>query len=159
MPPLSPCGVEARRLAYSSQPSLTLYISDVKTRASREIPSHRDAFGSRLQILLYHRLLVQLMAGIFPDLSSSPPLDFEEFWRLIDINPRQVFTDAFAMHLGTMRSPPGAREPTSFQSVNDLYQSWRLVFASYLVVEVADAMALEYHFQGSSGSVHSGSLH
>jgi hypothetical protein len=62
-----------------------LHLSDSKTRRSSGLPPDEDALTSRLQLMLYHRLLSNLLKGF----------DFELLWIYSDLDSRAPFSDTF----------------------------------------------------------------
>ena len=66
----------------------TLYLVDSKTRLSASLPQHSATLSSRLQLMLYKRLLDALV-------SSSPPFDFSHLWKHIGLDPLRNFSETF----------------------------------------------------------------
>jgi exonuclease V len=60
-----------------NQPSM-LYLKDNKTRRHCSIPPHDDTLSGRLQLMLYRRLLSQLVA-------TSPLYDFKPLWKRLRV--------------------------------------------------------------------------
>ncbi|KAL1718430.1 exonuclease V [Schizophyllum commune] len=66
------------------RPSYTLSLLDTKTRTTRSIPSDVDALPSRIQLMLYQRILSDL-------LRASPSFDFAYLWAKLDLDPYRPF--------------------------------------------------------------------
>ncbi|KIM88930.1 hypothetical protein PILCRDRAFT_813929 [Piloderma croceum F 1598] len=75
----------------------TLHLLDTKTRHVRSLPDDVDTICSRLQLMLYHRLLSSL---IFPD--SVDQLNFGAFWTRLGMNPRATFSTSFKNQAGVL---------------------------------------------------------
>ncbi|KAL1676119.1 exonuclease V [Schizophyllum commune] len=67
-----------------SPPSYTLSLLDTKTRTTRSIPSDADALPSRIQLMLYQRILSDL-------LRASPSFDLAYLWAKLDLDPYRPF--------------------------------------------------------------------
>lgn len=78
--------------------SYNLFVSDTKTRFGASLPPPEDSIGSKIQLMLYHRLLNEL-------LSTSPSFDFASFWSRLGVNPSRSFSKKF---LAEARFPPGS---------------------------------------------------
>ncbi|KAI5897784.1 uncharacterized protein SCHCODRAFT_02149170 [Schizophyllum commune H4-8] len=65
-------------------PSYTLSLLDTKTRTARSMPSDLDALPSRIQLMLYKRILSDL-------LRTSPSFDFAYLWAKLDLDPYRPF--------------------------------------------------------------------
>lgn len=69
----------------------TLHLLDTKTRKSRSLPDDVDTKSSRLQLMLYHRLLSPLIADEF---------DFDALWKRIGLDPKKCFSARFQSQAG-----------------------------------------------------------
>lgn len=63
----------------------TLYIADTKTRRSPSLPPDEDALSSRLQVMLYNRLLSRLLFDF----------DFPKFWASVGVSPARTLSLRF----------------------------------------------------------------
>ena len=93
--------------------SRKVYITDVKTRASKTLPKSSGFRPTLMQLMLYHRL--------FSDLVSNK-VDAEQLFRRYDLDTSASFTDSVIAQLsqlddGLYFSPP----PKSTQSKSALY--------------------------------------
>lgn len=66
--------------------SYTLHLSDTKTRRSKTVPSKEDSTSARLQLMIYWRLLTELL---------SPTFSWSELWDLLGISPLEALCDDF----------------------------------------------------------------
>ncbi|TFK41877.1 exonuclease V a 5' deoxyribonuclease-domain-containing protein [Crucibulum laeve] len=71
-----------------SNPSYLLHVSDTKTRSTNTIPPEEDTLSSKLQLMLYHRLLDE-MTSLFS------PFDFAALWKRLDVDPLKIFSTEF----------------------------------------------------------------
>lgn len=71
------------------KPPFILHVLDNKTRTSYVMPPHADTLPSRLQLMLYQRMLKQVLA-----VSDSWP-SFSSFCAQIGRDPKRAFSDAF----------------------------------------------------------------
>ncbi|ELU40327.1 defects in morphology protein 1, precursor precursor domain-containing protein [Rhizoctonia solani AG-1 IA] len=96
--------------ASQGQPAITtlgsrtaIYILDNKTRGVNSLPQPRDAFQSRLQLMLYRRLLDMLLIPGGPepstssreDLANERRLSFHEVWAHHSLNSDACFSPSF----------------------------------------------------------------
>ncbi|KAJ7083386.1 exonuclease V [Mycena belliarum] len=71
----------------------TIRVIDTKTRRSSSLPSDEDTEPARLQVMLYHRLLADLLA-------ASPPFEYPALWACLCLNPSAPFSEAFSHQTG-----------------------------------------------------------
>ncbi|KAK0198733.1 exonuclease V [Armillaria mellea] len=90
----------------------TLRLIDTKTRRSESLPSDEDALSSRLQLMLYHRLLSSLI-------STENPFDFIRLWEQTNVDPTWQFSERFLT-----QAVPGISHP-AFTCLDDLTALWR----------------------------------
>ncbi|KLO07013.1 hypothetical protein SCHPADRAFT_932722 [Schizopora paradoxa] len=76
------------------EPSKVIQIIDTKTRGSNNIPIHADTLPSRLQLMLYHQLFVDI-------LRADPILLLSLFERL-NCDPARPFTERFKADMKVM---------------------------------------------------------
>ena len=140
-------------IASPREPSSVLLLSifDIKTRFRRDFPPRRDSFGSRLQVMFYHRLLSSLFMGLAPADSLAPTFSFDEFWQIVGVDPFLPFPPSFMRHLETLRSPDGAPLPGSFQNIQGIVDAWHQVFSRFGRVDISASLALLYYRQGRLG--------
>lgn len=78
----------------SSQPkNRKIFITDVKTRASRHIPSGAALRPTKIQLFLYHRFLSEMAAR---------RLDFLQVIRRYGLEPDEPFSDTFVAQIGSL---------------------------------------------------------
>ncbi|PBK76928.1 hypothetical protein ARMSODRAFT_1079004 [Armillaria solidipes] len=92
----------------------TLRLIDTKTRRSDSLPSDEDTLSSRLQLMLYHRLLSSLI-------STETPFDFTRFWEQANVDPAWRFSERFLTQTGSLL---GTSHP-AFTCLDDLTTLWR----------------------------------
>ncbi|ORY90833.1 exonuclease V a 5' deoxyribonuclease-domain-containing protein [Leucosporidium creatinivorum] len=72
-------------------------LSDSKTRYNRSLPPKNESRASRLQLMLYHRLLSSLLAPISSQTSPAAPspFDWPRLFAHLSLDPSTPFTAAF----------------------------------------------------------------
>ncbi|KAF8625217.1 hypothetical protein AX15_005518 [Amanita polypyramis BW_CC] len=70
-----------------------LQLLDTKTRRTDSLPSAEDTLSSRLQLMLYYRLLSDL-------LSEYPPLNYSLLWDKLGLKPTRPFSAQFLVDAG-----------------------------------------------------------
>ncbi|KAG5645332.1 hypothetical protein DXG03_006394 [Asterophora parasitica] len=126
----------AELLTDASSPKNILHLIDTKTRRAPTLPSHEDALPSRIQLMLYHRLLSELI-------STSPPFDFTSLWRRLDLNPAAAFSTAFLVQSGLTSE----NEQWTSSCLNDLVQSWFQTVEALDISGVDTALKIVYRAQ------------
>ncbi|KAJ7058268.1 exonuclease V [Mycena amicta] len=66
----------------------TIHVIDTKTRRTESLPADEDTEPTKLQLMLYHRLLANL-------LHPSTPFDYPRFWHLLGLDPTKPFSLVF----------------------------------------------------------------
>ncbi|TFK56874.1 hypothetical protein OE88DRAFT_1620030 [Heliocybe sulcata] len=112
-------------------PEYLLQLSDTKTRHTMTLPSDEDAISSRLQLMLYHRLLSCL-------LSQSSPFDFSEIWNQLQLRPEARLSNKFLADAGLML---GEGEGATMQCLNDFTAAW------FAAVERLDVDYVDKHLK------------
>ncbi|KAL1748951.1 exonuclease V [Schizophyllum fasciatum] len=112
-------------------PKYTLNLVDTKTRTTHSTPSHEDALPSRIQLMLYHRILSDL-------LSTSPSFDFAHLWATLDLDPYRPFPTTILRDTGMLQ--PAEDGPLCLADVVELW--WKL--RDELHAEVASQLQLVY---------------
>ncbi|KIJ53528.1 hypothetical protein M422DRAFT_64540 [Sphaerobolus stellatus SS14] len=72
----------------------SLHLVDNKTREAPSLPEDSTTFGSKIQLMIYKKLLDNL-------LSLAPLFDFDRLWRQLQLNPRMSFSPAFLEELSS----------------------------------------------------------
>ncbi|OJT13615.1 hypothetical protein TRAPUB_9804 [Trametes pubescens] len=81
--------------ATDSEPTkYILHLSDTKTRTEPTLPPDEDTLSSRVQLMLYHRLLSDLLATAAPAVRAHAPLNFAVLWGRVKANPSGAWTRA-----------------------------------------------------------------
>ncbi|KAK0246125.1 exonuclease V [Armillaria nabsnona] len=114
----------------------TLHLIDTKTRRSEYLPSDEDTLPSRLQLMLYHRLLSALI-------STETPFDFTRFWEQINVDPARQFSESFLIQAG---SSQGTSRP-AFTCLDDLTTLWRNTTSKLDIPGIDPCLQLIYRRQ------------
>ncbi|KXN88879.1 putative exonuclease V, mitochondrial, partial [Leucoagaricus sp. SymC.cos] len=133
--------------ALSKLDSFTLQIIDTKTRKRPSLPLAEDTLPSRLQLMLYHRLLSRLVS---PDAS----FDFMVFWQLASVDPHKQLSWRFLEQAGLIA------DANEFQVLNlaDLSVLWQDLVHQLCIAGVDDKLKLIYRLQMPSKREESHSL-
>lgn len=120
-------------------PRYTLQLRDAKTRRSNYLPSHEDTLPSRIQLMLYYRLLKDLI-------SSSPAFDFDYLWKRLKLKSSEVFSTKFLVQAGLIA------ETESFHMVclDDLARAWTDLVQQLGVCEVDPSLEIIYRSRPGS---------
>ncbi|CDO76100.1 hypothetical protein BN946_scf184649.g26 [Trametes cinnabarina] len=163
-PPITTFFSPTRRQATPSElegsgpPQYSLHVSDTKTRTRPTLPPDEDAYGSRLQLMLYHRLLSNLFASADPSMPAMAPLDFAGFWAHVDVNPACRFSDNFLLQAGLASSetePPSeiaSLAGAGINCLNDLVNALKHTVHALNVSKVDNTLTLVYRKQPERGS-------
>ncbi|KAH9948234.1 exonuclease V [Amylocystis lapponica] len=123
----------------SPAPTFRLHMSDTKTRRNRRLPADPDTLQSRLQLMLYHRLLTPLL------MPAAQPFDFSALWARAGVDPARPLTPAFMLQAGLLLPPaPGAPGTTC---LHDLAAAWTHTAHALAVDAVDDTLTLVYRAQ------------
>ncbi|KAJ3789278.1 exonuclease V [Lentinula aff. detonsa] len=109
----------------------TLHLIDTKTRRTNSLPRDEDALPSRLQLMLYHRMLTNLM-------STSGSFDFSSFWQQLGLNDTAPFSKNF------LAQTLLARETNSLRHLTDL---WHLAVSRLNGAKIDSTLQLIYRLQ------------
>ncbi|KAG5715711.1 Defects in morphology protein 1 like protein [Termitomyces sp. T112] len=80
----------------TSPPRKFLHLLDTKTRRTNTLPEDRATLPSRIQLMLYYRLLKDLT-------SLSPPFDFAAMWQRVGVNPTKTLSTRFLLEAGLLK--------------------------------------------------------
>ncbi|PBL00713.1 hypothetical protein ARMGADRAFT_391523 [Armillaria gallica] len=116
----------------------TLRLIDTKTRRSEYLPSDEDTLPSRLQLMLYHRLLSSLI-------STETPFDFTRFWEQINVDPARQFSERFLTQAGGTSHP-------AFTCLDDLTTLWRNTTSELDIPGIDPCLQLIYRRQEPLGT-------
>ncbi|KAF8204015.1 exonuclease V a 5' deoxyribonuclease-domain-containing protein [Pholiota molesta] len=121
-----------------SEPSTSyaLYIKDSKTRKRDSLPSDADMYSGRIQLMIYRRLLSELV-------STNPPYDFRRLWDKLGIDSTEVFPTRFLVQAQLIE------ESDQFKTacLDDLVNSWHKLVKEFNVVGVDPQLELIYRLQ------------
>jgi exonuclease V len=121
-------------------PSTMLYIKDNKTRQHPSVPPHHDTLRGRLQLMLYRRLLSQLVA-------KSPLYDFKPLWKRLGIKSSSRLPTKFLVQAKLI--PDNADFQTI--SLDDVVTSWHELVKQANVQSVNENLELVYRLRFSPG--------
>ena len=135
LPPPSTCP----DLPFCNAQLHTLRIIDTKTRLNESLPRDEDTLSSRLQVMLYHRLLSDLVR-------LNPPYDFPALWKKLGLRSAQKLSTAFLMEAKLIL------HSDNFQVVclDDLATSWHNLVACSNISAVDPTLELVYRLQPES---------
>ncbi|KAI0657362.1 exonuclease V [Cubamyces menziesii] len=136
----------------SSIPRYTLHLSDTKTRIRPTLPPDEDAYASRLQLMLYHRLLSNLLASAAHSAPTptSTALNFAELWDRVGVDSTRRFSDGFLVQSGLAASPSGADSQVNLSRIeclNDLIVAFEHTVDALSVSKVDETLTLVYRKQ------------
>lgn len=121
-----------------------LSILDTKTRRSNSLPSHDDAYSSRMQLMLYHHLLSAIIA---------PTFSFNAFWEKNRANPSAQLSDAFLLQSGLAHGSDGVVVQRHLSCLNDLTNLWRTTLRSMNVHGLSPTLEIVYRAQPKRGTL------
>ncbi|KAI1793058.1 exonuclease V [Ganoderma leucocontextum] len=138
----------------------SLHLSDTKTRIRPTLPPEEDTFAARIQLMLYHRLLSNLLSAAQSDIASSQPLDFDAFWQKAKVNPTLRFSDSFLLQTGLPDAGRTTPESTSTESaidlsgihcLDDLTRAWHRAVEALNAAHVDNTLTIVYRAQPTKG--------
>jgi exonuclease V len=117
-------------------PSTILYIKDNKTRRHPSVPPHHDTLSGRLQLMLYRRLLSQLVA-------KSPLYDFKPLWKRLGIKSSSRLPTKFLVQAKLIS------DNSDFQttSLDDVVTSWHKLVEEANIQSVNENLELVYRLR------------
>ncbi|KAI0647988.1 exonuclease V [Trametes meyenii] len=132
----------------------SLHLSDTKTRTRPSLPPDEDSFASRLQLMLYHRLLSNLLSTA-QSIPAPQSLDFAVLWRRVGVNPALKFSDNFLTQAGLSASfevndsgtVHSLSHLTGLACLNDLTSAWVHAVKALNVATVNNTLILTYRMQ------------
>ncbi len=113
-----------------------LHIKDNKTRRSEYLPSAADSYSGRIQLMIYRRLLSEL-------LSINPPYDFGPLWRKLGLDSGKIFPTRFLVQAHLIE------ENGDFKTacLDDLVDSWRKLVKESNILGVSPNLELIYRLR------------
>ncbi|KAF9074927.1 exonuclease V a 5' deoxyribonuclease-domain-containing protein [Rhodocollybia butyracea] len=130
-PTIDPMDVPSPDHTISNSPFL--HLIDTKTRHKNSLPRDEDTCSSRLQLMLYHRLLTGLI-------STTNTFDFTFFWQKLGLDPTALFSQSFLTQALLME------EVNCLRSLVDL---WHLAVARLNGAKVHSTLQLVYRSRSS----------
>lgn len=127
----------------------TLQLSDTKTRIRPSLPPDEDTYASRLQLMLYHRLLSNVLSTADSSIPSTDPLDFALLWDRADVDPSKRFSDTFLHQAGLASATEHDPSLPEMSCLHDLTAAWRRAVLPLNVAEVDRTLTLVYRLQPS----------
>jgi exonuclease V len=117
-------------------PPIMLYLKDNKTRRHPSVPPHYDTLSGRLQLMLYRRLLSQLVA-------KSPLYDFNPLWKRLGVKSSSRLPTKFLVQANLIS------DNTDFQttSLDDVVTSWHKLVKEANVQGVNENLELVYRLR------------
>lgn len=122
--PLSQATFQPPSSSSQSAPSPTLYITDVKTRRARSIPNDISARPTKYQVMLYNRMLSNMIAGKF---------DFSTVAKHYGLDMDRPFSDGFIAQIASL----DADGLDLILSHNSIARLWSLIPGAF--AKVAEA--------------------
>lgn len=87
---------ETRSISFVPPPNQhKLYLVDTKTRRSNTLPPFEDTLSAQIQLMLYYRLLRELI-------SVSKPFDFTSLWERLRLRSSKTFSTRFLVQAGLL---------------------------------------------------------
>ncbi|RDB28371.1 Exonuclease V [Hypsizygus marmoreus] len=114
----------------------TLQLIDTKTRRTNSLPSYDDTLASRIQLMLYHRLLEELI-------STSKPYDFTPIWARLELNSSRRFSTKFLIQSGLITE----NDSRTTSCLDDLSKAWIEMVHELDVPGVDNVLQLIYRLQ------------
>ncbi|KAH8094725.1 exonuclease V a 5' deoxyribonuclease-domain-containing protein [Cristinia sonorae] len=128
-------------------PHFKLHLSDTKTRRNASLPLPVDMFSARMQLMLYHRLLSNLLTS--PS-ESEDALDFQLLWTRMGLDHRRRFSKTFQDAAGLVLLSGGGEESSfALNCLDDLTAAWRNVVEMLHLSGVDDTLTVVYRTQPS----------
>lgn len=118
----------------------TLQIKDNKTRRIKSVPSEDDTYSGRMQLMIYRRLLSQLLA-------TNPPYDFRPLWKKLHLDSTQVFPTQFLVQAQLIQESASVEFPVT--CLDDLVESWRKLVRESRILGISTELELLYRLRPS----------
>ncbi|KAH7923884.1 hypothetical protein BV22DRAFT_1130261 [Leucogyrophana mollusca] len=123
-----------------------LRLIDYKTRRSFSLPSEEDASCSKLQLMLYHRMLSSVL--------SPGLIDFSALWNQLGISPTHPFSDQFVREIGWWDQTHLGSSRASL-NLNGMVEQWWVAVhsaecAGYGLVGVNSELQIVYRSPGAT---------
>ncbi|KAJ2918394.1 hypothetical protein MD484_g1999, partial [Candolleomyces efflorescens] len=120
----------------------SLLLRDTKTRVKDSMPPEEDTRGSRLQLMLYRRLLTDLI-------SIENPFDFGALWDKLGVDSHIEFSTGFLIQAGLIDANSGFATTTN---LDGLVEAWKRILEASSIADVDPKLQLIYRLQPRAGS-------
>ncbi|PFH52280.1 hypothetical protein AMATHDRAFT_46408 [Amanita thiersii Skay4041] len=134
----SSLGRQMQRSDTSEKHAYLLHLIDTKTRRSDSLPPPEDTLTARLQLMLYYRLLTDLI-------SEQPQFSFAKFWNQLGVDSAAIFSIQFLVQAGLITEWDQSRTAC----LNDLARLLREVVEELHVIGVDQELEVVYRLQPS----------
>ncbi|KAF5368532.1 hypothetical protein D9758_002158 [Tetrapyrgos nigripes] len=115
----------------------SLHLVDIKTRRRNSLPDDDDTISSRLQLMLYSRLLTDLLG----------PFDFAAIWQKLNLDANRSFSQTFLSQMKLL-----VDSSISVKCLHDVGELWTRTATALGVVGVDPLLQLIYRLQPPKGS-------
>lgn len=112
------------------------------------MPSDDDTLSSKLQLMLYHRLLSNLL--VRPSRTTTG-LDFGQFWVRLGLDPKRTLSKTFLVQAGLV-SPEEDPQTALLKCLEDLVGAWRIAVDTLHVDGIDQTLSVVYRTQPKRGS-------
>ena len=116
---------------------ITLRIKDNKTRKNWYLPSHPDTYSGRMQLMVYRKLLSELVA-------TNPPYDFKPLWTKLRLDSSAIFPTKFLVQAQLIQYSTPEFETTC---LDDLVRSWHKLVQQSNIQGVDPQLELIYRLR------------
>jgi exonuclease V len=116
-----------------------LYLKDNKTRLYRTVPPHHDTLPGRLQLMLYRRLLSQLVA-------KSPLYDFGRLWKRLGLKSSSRFPTKSLVKANLISDNPDIQTTC----LDDVVSSWHKFIERANIQGINENLELVYRLASST---------
>ncbi|KAF9486478.1 hypothetical protein BDN70DRAFT_988033 [Pholiota conissans] len=113
-----------------------LHIKDSKTRRRDFLPSEADMYSGRIQLMIYRRLLSELV-------SLNQPYNFSHLWDKLCLDSTKVFPTRFLVQAKLI----GESDKFKTACLDDLVDSWNKLVKEFNIVGVDPQLELVYRLQ------------
>ncbi|KAK1749523.1 exonuclease V [Echria macrotheca] len=93
----------------------TIFVTDVKTRASKTPPSQAQVRAAIIQLFLYHRFLSQMASG---------RLDYLEVFKRYGLNPDETFSDVFMARIAALHEEVFSDVDSGATDITETTSDW-----------------------------------
>lgn len=119
-----------------------LHISDTKTRSEPGMPPEHETVHSRLQLMIYRKLL----SGVLASPSSSEAVDLGAVWPLVGISPTENLPLSFVQQAKLHRYGPSG----TVWTLNELVRVFRDSVKTLRVAKIDDMLSIVYRTQADA---------